>query len=174
MFATAPLRQRQAPQGGVCMNHDDVIGSVFMSAISKKKSVQDAALRTCCPWGAVASMPSASRRGGKGKETRVADDRLRSAYKPYLAGSSTMSEVEKANEVDQKATKRISCWCKPLLHLMPLTSCVTPCTASPSCAMMLPTRRCTCIRRPSPHANSSSPPSHAPSSVSGTCAAMTR
>ena len=60
------------------------------------------------------------------------------------------------------------------LHLMPLTSCVTPCTASPSCAMMLPTRRCTCIRRPSGYAKSRCPPSHAPSSVSGTCATVTR
>jgi hypothetical protein len=59
-------------------------------------------------------------------------------------------------------------------HLMPLTRRVTPCTASPSCAMMLPTRRCTCVSRPSQLANSSIPPSQAPSSVRGICARVTR
>ncbi len=55
-------------------------------------------------------------------------------------------------------------------NLMPVTSAVTPWTASPSCANKLPTRRVTCTKRPSMPANTSMPPWHALSSAKGTCA----
>ena len=55
-------------------------------------------------------------------------------------------------------------------NLMPVTSAVTPWTASPSCANKLPTRRVTCTKRPSMPANKRMPPWHALSSAKGTCA----
>jgi hypothetical protein len=122
----------------------------------------------CVPW------PPSSLSGSEGRErTCVADCRPRRAYRPYLEHMSDEG-------VGQQAALSIYggasgcvfeiCPSPPArtLHLMPLTRRVTPCTASPSCAMMLPTRRCTCISRPSLQANSSRPPSHAPSSVRGT------
>ena len=131
------------------------------------------ALNTCWRSECVPSPPfTPSRRGGK-RGTRVAGERPRRAYRPYLGARIVLvymitygrSRVCK-NMEEQLAAHSFPASC---LHLMPLTSCVTPCTASPSCATMLPTRRCTCINRPSPHANSRCPPSHSLSPVRGTC-----
>ena len=58
-------------------------------------------------------------------------------------------------------------------NLVPLTRAVTPCTASPSCDRMLPACRFAFTNRPSLQANTSSPPSHAASSVRGTCKSHT-
>jgi hypothetical protein len=122
--------------------------------------------------------------GSTGRDAALGG-RARRAYSPYLPARDTYAhkhaDIHKQShthgQLHVKKTKRgLALGMQPTQapHLTPFTSCVTPCTASPSCAIKLPILRCTCSSRPSLHANSSRPPSQQPSSVRGTCARVTR